>query len=159
MCLPSTKDREMNTRDIALAFMNLIGIRKFEQVVTSMLSVTKRKESQVTIVVLVSKSFLLKWNSVMVWNEKGGKKSDYPKMTHYPHVGWLLPENMLEIGGVRGEKNSWKKNREEIGGGEQKTLVRPYLFGQFWGNQPGISMAPSLSAFWLRQIVLSWLFR
>lgn len=87
MCLPSTKDREVNKRDTALAFMNLTGIRKFEQVVTSMLSVTERKEAQGTIAVLVPNLSWCKCNSVMVWNAKGGKNSDYPKMTHYPHIG------------------------------------------------------------------------
>lgn len=87
MCLPNTKDREVNKKDIALTFMKLTGIRKFEQVVTSVLSVTRGKEAQGIITVLVPNVSCCKCNSVMVWNEKGKKNSDYPKMTHYPHVG------------------------------------------------------------------------
>ena len=45
MCLPS-KDREVSKTDTVLAFMSLGGIRKFEQVGTSVLSVTKGKEAQ-----------------------------------------------------------------------------------------------------------------
>ena len=40
------KHKEVNKTDTALAFINLSGIRKFEQVVTSVLSVTKGKEAQ-----------------------------------------------------------------------------------------------------------------
>lgn len=67
MCLPNTKDKEVNKRDIALAFITLTGIRKLEQVVTSVLSVTKGKEAQGTIAVLVPNLSCCKCNSVMVW--------------------------------------------------------------------------------------------
>lgn len=40
------KHREMSKTDSALAFLNLTEVRKFEQVVTSVLSVAKGKEAQ-----------------------------------------------------------------------------------------------------------------
>lgn len=82
--MPAKHQRQ---RDIVLAFMNLSGIRKFEQVVISVLSATKGKEAQGTIAVSLPIFLCYKSNGVMVRDEKSGQNSKDPKMTHYPPLG------------------------------------------------------------------------
>lgn len=67
--------------------MRLGGIRKFEQVVTSVLSITKGKEAQGAIAVSFPKLSLLKRNGVTVRSKEGRQHKDGPKFTQYPYLG------------------------------------------------------------------------
>lgn len=115
----------MSKTDSALASLNLSEIRKFEQVVTSVLNVTKEKEAQGAIAVFISKTFLAVKEMVWWWGIKVGRIGIDLKL----HTPWLTSP-WEHAGDEKGEeKERWGKNRGKRGGG-QNPIVRPCLFGQ-----------------------------
>lgn len=129
------KHREMSKTDSALAFANLAEVRKFGQVVTSVLSVAKGKEAQGAIG--VSKTLLAVKEMVWWWGIKVDRIGIALKLHTIYTLADLFPRTCWRWEG-------WRKRKMEKNGREKKR----------WRTETNCKAMPIWSMSW--GITLAW---